>query len=100
MPDVDDPTIEADKKHGNEVKFVEPTSGYNEFDNEQDSASSTLVGDDGRAHGDKAATSDDEKKGVKKYESRSRTVSPPGTGKRIYEIDPFLNNHREHLDYR
>ncbi|XP_020586593.1 1,4-alpha-glucan-branching enzyme 1, chloroplastic/amyloplastic-like isoform X2 [Phalaenopsis equestris] len=25
---------------------------------------------------------------------------PPGSGQRIYEIDPYLQGHREHLDYR
>lgn len=29
-----------------------------------------------------------------------RVVPPPGTGQRIYEIDPLLNKHREHLEYR
>ena len=29
-----------------------------------------------------------------------RTIPPPGTGQRIYEIDPALNVHRRHLDYR
>lgn len=29
-----------------------------------------------------------------------RTIPPPGTGQRIYEIDPALNGHRKHLDYR
>lgn len=29
-----------------------------------------------------------------------RTIPPPGTGQRIYEIDPTLNVHRQHLDYR
>lgn len=29
-----------------------------------------------------------------------RTIPPPGAGQRIYEIDPALNSHRQHLDYR
>ncbi|GMN26427.1 hypothetical protein TIFTF001_050416 [Ficus carica] len=29
-----------------------------------------------------------------------RTIPPPGTGQRIYEIDPALNVHQQHLDYR
>lgn len=31
---------------------------------------------------------------------REKIIPPPGTGQRIYEIDPLLNNHRQHLDYR
>lgn len=33
-------------------------------------------------------------------EDRPKVVPPPGSGQRIYEIDPLLNNYREHLDYR
>eukprot|EP00252_Welwitschia_mirabilis_P006854 TRINITY_DN1776_c0_g1_i2.p1 TRINITY_DN1776_c0_g1~~TRINITY_DN1776_c0_g1_i2.p1 ORF type:complete len:853 (-),score=190.68 TRINITY_DN1776_c0_g1_i2:471-3029(-) len=29
-----------------------------------------------------------------------RTMPPPGAGQRIYEIDPLLSNHRDHLEYR
>lgn len=29
-----------------------------------------------------------------------RKIPPPGDGKRIYDIDPMLNSHRNHLDYR
>ena len=29
-----------------------------------------------------------------------RTVPPPGDGQRMYEIDPLLRNHCDHLDYR
>ncbi|EPS64874.1 hypothetical protein M569_09906, partial [Genlisea aurea] len=31
---------------------------------------------------------------------RKKTVPPPGSGQRIYEIDPLLRNYRDHLDYR
>ncbi|KAK4481161.1 hypothetical protein RD792_012042 [Penstemon davidsonii] len=31
---------------------------------------------------------------------RERGMPPPGIGQKIYEIDPLLSNHREHLDYR
>ncbi|KAG0490708.1 hypothetical protein HPP92_007571 [Vanilla planifolia] len=27
-------------------------------------------------------------------------IPPPGSGQKIYEIDPYLQNHRAHLDYR
>lgn len=29
-----------------------------------------------------------------------RKIPPPGDGKKIYDIDPMLNSHRTHLDYR
>ncbi|KZV48446.1 1,4-alpha-glucan-branching enzyme 1, chloroplastic/amyloplastic [Dorcoceras hygrometricum] len=31
---------------------------------------------------------------------KERVVPPSAIGQRIYEIDPFLNSHRDHLDYR
>ncbi|XP_041998026.1 1,4-alpha-glucan-branching enzyme 2-2, chloroplastic/amyloplastic-like [Salvia splendens] len=31
---------------------------------------------------------------------RGKIIPPPGTGQRIYEIDPMLGSHRQHLDYR
>uniref|UniRef100_A0A7N0VI88 Glycoside hydrolase family 13 N-terminal domain-containing protein n=1 Tax=Kalanchoe fedtschenkoi TaxID=63787 RepID=A0A7N0VI88_KALFE len=32
--------------------------------------------------------------------SKPKVVPPTGTGTRIYEIDPLLKSHRDHLDYR
>ena len=29
-----------------------------------------------------------------------RTIPPPGDGKKIFETDPCLNDHRIHLEYR
>lgn len=100
LHDVDDPTIEDDKKLKDEEKLVESTSGYNEVDDEQEFASSSLVGDDGRAESEDASPPIDGIKHIEKNEARPRTIPPPGIGKRIYEIDPLLNSHREHLDYR
>lgn len=31
---------------------------------------------------------------------RGKIIPPPSIGHKIYEIDPMLNNHRQHLDYR
>ncbi|KAI3725241.1 hypothetical protein L1987_65022 [Smallanthus sonchifolius] len=31
---------------------------------------------------------------------KQTSIPPPGTGQRIYEIDPLLGNHRQHLEYR
>ncbi|GLT89940.1 hypothetical protein SLE2022_078980 [Rubroshorea leprosula] len=33
-------------------------------------------------------------------EKKPKSIPPPGAGQRIYEIDPTLLGHREHLDYR
>ncbi|XP_043699558.1 1,4-alpha-glucan-branching enzyme 1, chloroplastic/amyloplastic-like isoform X3 [Telopea speciosissima] len=35
-----------------------------------------------------------------KSEAKPRSLPPPGTGQKIYEIDPMLNDFRNHLDYR
>ena len=37
---------------------------------------------------------------IEKVEEKSRFIPPPGGGQRIYEVDPYLEGHREHLDYR
>jgi hypothetical protein len=37
---IDDPTIEDDEKLKDEEKLVEPTNGYNEVDDKQESTSS------------------------------------------------------------
>ncbi|KAA0043906.1 1,4-alpha-glucan-branching enzyme 2-2 [Cucumis melo var. makuwa] len=36
----------------------------------------------------------------KKAETTVRSIPPPGSGQRIYDIDPYLSSHRGHLDYR
>ncbi|CAK7343392.1 unnamed protein product [Dovyalis caffra] len=37
---------------------------------------------------------------IGKSEAKSRLIPPPGSGQRIYEIDPSLTGFRQHLDYR
>lgn len=37
---------------------------------------------------------------IGKTEAKSRSIPPPGSGQRIYEIDPSLTGFRQHLDYR
>lgn len=37
---------------------------------------------------------------IEKVEEKPRFIPPPGSGQRIYEIDPSLEGHRAHLDYR
>lgn len=38
--------------------------------------------------------------GVVNVAEKLRVIPPPGTGQRIYEIDPYLKDHQAHLDYR
>ncbi|KAJ8427434.1 hypothetical protein Cgig2_005278 [Carnegiea gigantea] len=58
---------------------------------EQNSAVVSHMAEDKEVHNvDKSATSTVTK----------RTVPPPGDGQRMYEIDPLLRNHSDHLDYR
>lgn len=45
------------------------------------------------------STSDHKDKEVQTIVAK-RSIPPPGDGQRIYEIDPLLRNHRDHLDYR
>jgi len=97
---VDNQTMENDKKLKDEENFVESIRGYNEVQHEQESAASSLVGDDSRAQGKKASVPIAKTITIEKDEVRPRTIPPPGPGHGIYEIDPLLNNHREHLDYR
>ncbi|XP_043814777.1 1,4-alpha-glucan-branching enzyme 1, chloroplastic/amyloplastic isoform X2 [Manihot esculenta] len=37
---------------------------------------------------------------IGKSESKPRSIPPPGSGQRIYDIDPSLAGFRQHLDYR
>lgn len=100
LHDVDNQTMENDKKLKDEENFVESIRGYNEVQHEQESAASSLVGDDSRAQGKKASVPIAKTITIEKDEVRPRIIPPPGPGHGIYEIDPLLNNHREHLDYR
>lgn len=34
------------------------------------------------------------------FEVKPKIIPPPGTGQKIFEIDPFLQAHRQHLDFR
>lgn len=87
-------TIVADKND------LEPTSDYSEVDGEKDFGSSPLLGKHGTALGSEESVPLNETISKESYMVRQMSIPPPGTGKRIYEIDPILKAHREHLDYR
>lgn len=72
---------------------VEPDAG-------QTSTASELTGAESTSEGDKGTNSSQAKERVEDVEEKPRCVPPPGSGRRIYEIDPLLKGHRSHLDYR
>lgn len=83
-------TITTDKED------IEPATEYSEFE----SVSSLVFGEDGTTLGSEVVLP---LNGTISRESemiREISIPPPGTGQKIYEIDPLLKSHKEHLDYR
>ena len=77
----------------------EPAMEYSETDGEIESVSLLGLGED-TTLGSEAVLS---LNGTISRESemiRKISIPPPGTGQKIYEIDPLLKSHKEHLDYR
>ncbi|WOL11903.1 1,4-alpha-glucan-branching enzyme 2-2, chloroplastic/amyloplastic-like [Canna indica] len=67
----------------------------------EDTLVSTEVNDEESLNGvAKATISCQNKEKLEKLEVKPKFVPPPGTGQRIYEIDPMLKDHKTHLDYR
>ncbi|KAL5807547.1 hypothetical protein ACOSQ4_030280 [Xanthoceras sorbifolium] len=71
---------------------------------EQDHVSSSVASGDENAQSEEPSVPLQGKVSTKKSEAKTevkpRSVPPPGTGQKIYEIDPTLARYREHLDYR
>ncbi|CAL9102190.1 unnamed protein product [Musa acuminata var. zebrina] len=87
------------------LQVLQETSGVKIEDNieleaGQTSISSALIGEESMNQGDKSSVSSQAKEEVEDVEEKPRFVPPPGTGQRIYEIDPSLKGYRVHLDYR
>ncbi|XP_064965243.1 1,4-alpha-glucan-branching enzyme 1, chloroplastic/amyloplastic-like isoform X2 [Musa acuminata AAA Group] len=87
------------------LQVLQETSGVKIEDNieleaGQTSISSELIGEESMNQGDKSSVSSQAKEEVEDVEEKPRFVPPPGTGQRIYEIDPSLKGYRVHLDYR
>ncbi|URE01897.1 Carbohydrate-binding module 48 (Isoamylase N-terminal domain), partial [Musa troglodytarum] len=87
------------------LRVLQETSGVKIEDNikleaGQTSISSELIGEESMNQGDKSSVSSQAKEEVEDVEEKPRLVPPPGTGQRIYEIDPSLKGYRGHLDYR
>ncbi|RWW04308.1 hypothetical protein GW17_00032477 [Ensete ventricosum] len=66
----------------------------------QTSISSEFVGEESMDDDVKGAVSSQAIKRIEEVQEKPRFVRPPGTGQRIYEIDPSLKGYRGHLDYR
>lgn len=61
---------------------------------------SSYVGDDDKAKGEETSVHMEGVSSTTKAKATKKSIPPPGTGQKIYEIDPMLNGFREHLDYR
>ncbi|URE11331.1 Alpha amylase, C-terminal all-beta domain [Musa troglodytarum] len=64
------------------------------------SISSEFIGEESMDEDVKGAVSSRAIKRIEEVQEKPRFVPPPGTGQRIYEIDPSLKGYRGHLDYR
>ncbi|PIA39220.1 hypothetical protein AQUCO_02700415v1 [Aquilegia coerulea] len=69
-------------------------------DDEEETVSVNLVSEIGELEGARASNDLDAVKSGKAFRTTKRSIPPPGTGKKIYQIDPYLETHRPHLDYR
>ncbi|XP_054801932.1 1,4-alpha-glucan-branching enzyme 1, chloroplastic/amyloplastic-like isoform X1 [Prosopis cineraria] len=85
-------------KDDNEVKDDEAASGFIEVKDGLGSVPSSLEDVDANAP---AKTSNSTKEEVKIGDKiKRKIIPPPGTGQKIYEIDPSLLGYRKHLDFR
>ncbi|RRT55429.1 hypothetical protein B296_00048464 [Ensete ventricosum] len=87
------------------LQVLQETSGVKIEDNIEleagkTSISSELIGEERMNQGDKSSVSSQAKEEVENVEEKLRFVPPPGTGQKIYEIDPSLWGYRGHHDYR
>lgn len=83
--------MEGGSRIKDEENHTESISGNSKADEKQDIVHSIAESED-----DKLEFSN----GLKMGEARLKSIPPPGSGQKIYEIDPLLRGHREHLDYR
>ncbi|XP_057513372.1 1,4-alpha-glucan-branching enzyme 2-2, chloroplastic/amyloplastic-like isoform X1 [Actinidia eriantha] len=99
LRDADNMKMEDDRSTGNDINDVETTDGYSEVNGKHDSASSPAAVKHVKAMDvETSVLSYDISK--EKDMVQQMSIPPPGTGQRIYEIDPLLRSYREHLDYR
>ncbi|KAL7170397.1 hypothetical protein ACSBR2_035296 [Camellia fascicularis] len=99
LHDVDNVKMEGDSDIEDDSNHVQTTSGGIVVDGMHDSFSSTAAGKDVKAK-DVDTPVPSHHVSREKDVVRKKSIPPPGTGQKIYEIDPLLRSHREHLDYR
>ncbi|CAK8544033.1 unnamed protein product [Lathyrus sativus] len=84
-------------KDGNKYNLDEAASSYKEVGDEKGSViASSLVDANTDTQAKKTSVHSDKKVKVDK----PKIIPPPGAGQKIYEIDPLLQAHRQHLDFR
>jgi len=84
-------------KDENKYNVDETASSYREVGDDKGSVmSSSLVDVNTDTQAKKTSVHSDKK--VKT--DKPKVIPPPGAGQKIYEIDTFLQAHRQHLDFR
>ncbi|KAL5135451.1 1,4-alpha-glucan-branching enzyme 1, chloroplastic/amyloplastic [Glycine soja] len=91
---LEDLTMEDEDKYN----ISEAASGYRQIEDGQGSVVSSLV--DVSIPAKKMSVSVGRKAKIVSDEVKPKIIPPPGAGQKIYEIDPSLLAHREHLDFR
>lgn len=77
-----------------------PSDSCARVDNEESSASSLNLNAGEEVRGVGTSGTSEDKISDESDLLKNSIIPPPGLGQRIYEIDPMLNSHRGHLDYR
>lgn len=88
-------------KDENKYNLDEAASSYREVEDGQGSVmSSSLLDVNANAQVKNTTVDSDVIVKIQSDEVKSAIIPPPGTGQKIYEIDPLLQAHRQHLDFR
>lgn len=87
-------------KDDNKYKDVEATSGFREAEDGPGSVLSSPVDVNDNVPAETTSISTKKKVKIERDEVKPKIIPPPGTGQKIYEIDPYLQGYREHLDFR
>ncbi|CAA6660717.1 unnamed protein product [Spirodela intermedia] len=89
------PDVQVDDPSTSTTTIEDGEAASDDLQAEQESVTSELtLLEEADQEEDQADESDES------LETKPRSVPPPGSGQRIYEIDPMLEGHRAHLDYR
>jgi len=85
---------------GNKHMDDEATSGFREVEEGLGSPLASLVDNNVNAQAEKTSVSTKKRVKVEGDEVKPKIIPPPGTGRKIFEIDPLLQGYRDHLDFR